>query len=245
VRRRFLLCVFAAVASVSSPVLAHDQEDGYSWTNDPANATILDDCTDMPPHVGSSYMFDHRITPELSSEATRLEVTSEDAVVTEFVVSATNWVFHAEQPDSSAHAERVTAGVPPSGLLLRMGFERKDAKLGLPVNAQVRVFTDAVSVPEVLDFAIPFFAPQSGDMSSYGSGRVCREDVPTATDSRGSAPSPASPAGSATADGSPSDPGNGLSSDAVSGGFPVGKTLIGAFTIFMAAALLWVLRLRR
>jgi hypothetical protein len=240
VRRPFIVCVLVGLAAVSSPVHAHDQEEGYSWTNDPANAQILEDCTDILPHSASSYMSDRRLSRELSATATRIEVTSTDAVVTEFVVSATNWVFHAEQPDSLAHAERTAAGVPPTGLLLRMGFERKDARNGLPVTFQVQVFGDDGRSLEVLEFSIPLFPVKDGELASYSTGVVCRE-ASEATSGVSSTPSVEED----TPDTEGAENDELASPGGVSGGFPAGKALVGIVTILMASALLWVLRRRR
>lgn len=243
VRRVLLPALLAVVGSLYLyPVAAHahgEDGEGYSWEDDPKNSKIFDDCRTVFANDVSSYRVDYRLPVDVSTSASRVEVVSQDAVVNYLVVAATNWVFHREQPDSVAHAERRAPGVPPRGLLLRMGFERKDAQVGPVVTFQVKVFSDTGASPDVLELAAPPFEGASSGSREFLTNFICREEL-------AAAPSPSEDATAVTI-GIPSDASEEVSGprNAGSGGFPVLLAAGVGSTILIASALLLVWRRRR
>ena len=174
-----VVCLLAVLSFSGGPARAHEGGDGYSWYDDPANTRVFADCSGVRTNFLPNYVSSQRLTPEVSASAVRLEVVSADAVVVDLVVAATNWSFHAEQPDSVAHAERTGEGFPPAGLLVRAGFERLDAQVGPPVSFQVRVFAASGGDPQVFEFAVPAYPRPEGRISQYLSNFVCREEAST------------------------------------------------------------------
>lgn len=242
VRRILLFAVLAAVGSLCLyPVTAHahGEDEGYSWNDDPKNSKILDDCRTVFANDISSYRMDYRLPVDVSTAATRLEVVSQDAVVNYLAVAATNWVFHSEQPDSIAHADRLTSGFPPKGLLLRMGFERRDAQVGPAVTFQVKAFSDAGAALAVFELAAPPFAGASSGTSEYLTNFICREESVEATSPPEDASAPVSGPRENASD-EISD-----SREPDSGGFPTLLVAGLVSTIFIASSLLVVWRRRR
>lgn len=240
-RRIFLFVLCSLFVAPLSIVSAHgDEEEGYSWDDDPKNSKVFENCSDIFPNGVSSYMYDFRLPVEISAIASRIEVVSADAVVSQFSIAATNWGFHREQPDAIAHAERRTPGYPSRGLLLRLGFERWDALTGPAVSFQVKVFATGSDVPEIFEFSVPMFVLPSGDALDYMVNFICREESdatsePVSTDTAVEAPlitlQESTPVSSV--------------SEGFSSGFVVKVLLVVVFVISGASALLLLVRRRR
>jgi len=214
---------------LASPVgvFAHgEEEDGYSWSDDPANSKVFDDCSVTYTNDISAYRLDYRLPVDVSASASRIEVVSEDAVVNYLAVAATNWGFHAEQPDAIAHAERRSSGFPPKGLLVRVGLERKDGQIGPNVFFQLKVFSSSAASPTVIDLAVSPFEGVSSGSREYLANFFCREESSASGASEGSAPETSASGGGF-------------------GRFSVLTAVAAGFLTILAAALLLVLRRRR
>lgn len=241
--RRVGLIVSIGVVGLllASPVavFAHGgDEDGYSWSDDPANSKVFDDCSVTYTNDISAYRLDYRLPVDVSASASRIEVVSEDAVVNYLAVAATNWGFHAEQPDAIAHAERRSPGFPPKGLLVRMGLERKDGQIGPNVSFQLKVFSTSTASPTVIDLAVSPFEGVSSGSREYLANFFCREESSAAVPVDAAAGSSTSGASEGSAP-ETSAPGGGF------GGVSLLAAVAAGFLTILAAALLLVLRRRR
>lgn len=251
--RRVGLIVSIGVVGLllASPVavFAHgEDEDDYSWNDDPANSKVFDDCSVTYTNDISAYRLDYRLPVDVSSSAARIEVVSEDAVINYLAVAATNWGFHAEQPDAIAHAERRGSGFPPKGLLVRMGLERKDGQIGPNVSLQLKVFSSSTASPTVIDLVVSPFEGISSGPREYLATFLCREESSAASPVDASVDASASGAseGSAPVSGASEDsaPETGASGGGF-GGFSLLTAVTAGSIAVLAAALFLILRRRR
>lgn len=235
--RRVLLPVLAAVSVLlpSVPASAHDEDGDYLLGEDPGDIAVLADCTLMQRNFAAPYLLDYRLETDLVESASRIEVVSDEAWVAGFTIASPNWRAHRELPDSVAHADRLAPGDPEAGLLLRLGFERKDGAVDATATPfAIRVLTDGVVEPVVVDL----LALRAEGFTDPGSVELfrqwCHEPVPAVE-----------PLAGATGGVTPVVPAAGTASGTASGGFPVLPAVLGGLGILGLASVLLLLRRRR
>jgi hypothetical protein len=153
---KLLAAALTATTLLLSPTatLAHEDEGGETPLS-VEDAVTSDNCAVYETSFWAAYRVDWRLPAEVSRYAYRVEVYSEQGVVTGFEVAAPNWFPHREQPDSRAHADILYEGIPTAGLLLRLGFE---ASVSPP--------------PDVVGFNVKVYIRDGGDTREivYGPG---------------------------------------------------------------------------
>lgn len=80
--------LLALVLVPAAPVLAHEEEEGAVWGEDPADVVVTEDCSVMQRSFAATYVLDHRLGQDLAAKATRMEIESVDGVVTGFTIAS-------------------------------------------------------------------------------------------------------------------------------------------------------------
>lgn len=185
------LCALLSVLSSGRDASAHD-DDGTTWGEDPADIVVADDCSRMQRNFYSVYALDYRLDRESAAAATRMELASEDGVVTGFTIASPGWRPHVEQPESLAHAERRSGANTLDDLLLRVGLEHRQGGSPDSIEFELRVFTGTESKTIRLEAPRVVEVDDPSGMELYR--QWCHEpvDVPSGRDGAGPGASRAS-----------------------------------------------------